>query len=167
MKINAKRILGVLIIVALNIGLDQISKAIARAELMGRPPRSFLGDLFRLGYVENRGAFLSIGAGLSDQLRYWALTVVPVFILSGLLLYTLFSRQLTRWQTLAFSFILGGGISNVYDRLLFGQVVDFMNLGIGSLRTGIFNFADVSIMVGLFMMLPFLFTNKKPEASGT
>ncbi len=51
----------------------------------------------------------------------------------------------------------------MYDRLLYGQVVDFMNMGFPGLRTGIFNFADVSIMVGLAIMLPMMFKEKKEE----
>jgi len=78
--------------------------------------------------------------------------------------YTFFSKELNKYQILALSFILGGGISNIYDRLLYGEVVDFMNMGIGDLRTGIFNFADVSIMVGIgiFIASNFIGNKKKP-----
>ena len=60
------------------------------------------------------------------------------------------------------SFIIGGGISNVYDRIVYEAVTDFMNMGLFGVRTGIFNFADVSIMVGLGIMLPFAF-QKEPN----
>lgn len=43
---------------------------------------------------------------------------------------------------------LGGGVSNLLDRLIHGTVIDFMNVGIGPLRTGIFNVADMAIMLG-------------------
>ncbi len=160
MKTGWKRTTLVLGIVAANIAFDQISKQIALVELRGRPVQSFLNDTFRLLFVENDGAFLSLGSGLSDELRYWILTMLPIVILAFLLFYTIRSTALDTWQVVAYSFILGGGISNIYDRLLYGKVIDFMNMGIGSLRTGIFNFADVSIMIGLFMLLPYLF--KKP-----
>ncbi|MEL7221969.1 MAG: signal peptidase II, partial [Bacteroidota bacterium] len=63
-----------------------------------------------------------------------------------------------KWQIVGMSFIIGGGISNVYDRIQYAAVTDFMNMGIpDGIRTGIFNFADVSIMVGLGIMLPFAF----------
>jgi signal peptidase II len=60
-------------------------------------------------------------------------------------------------QQIAFGLIIGGGLSNIYDRIVAGKVVDFMNIGIGGLRTGIFNVADNAIMIGLFLMLPALF----------
>lgn len=125
---------------------------------------SCLGGFFRLSYVENKGAFLSLGAGLSEQLRYWALLILPLALLAGLLIYTLFSKNVNRWQAIAFGFIIGGGASNVWDRILYGQVADFMNMGIGSLRTGIFNFADVSIMVGLGIMLPMIFKKQEKDS---
>ena len=163
MKINGRRMALVVAIVLINVGCDQVSKQLAREQLLSAGQISYLGDFFRLSYVENKGAFLSLGAGLSDQLRYWALLILPLGLLLGLLLYTLFSKSVNRWQAIAFSFIIGGGISNVYDRILYGQVVDFMNMGVGSLRTGIFNFADVSIMVGLGIMLPMIFKKEKEK----
>ncbi len=156
----------VVVIVLINVGCDQVTKQLAREELMSVGQISYLGDFFRLSYVENKGAFLSLGAGLSDQLRYWALLILPAALLVGLLFYTLFSQNINRWQAIAFGFIIGGGISNVYDRILYGQVVDFMNMGLGSLRTGIFNFADVSIMAGLAIMLPMIFKKEKEEEEG-
>lgn len=160
MKIGWKRTGIVFGTIAANIAFDQVTKQIALAQLRGVPPQRFLGDTFRLLFVENDGAFLSLGSNLPEGLRYALLTLLPIAILALLLFYTLRSRELDTWQIVAYSFILGGGISNIYDRLLYGKVVDFMNMGIGTLRTGIFNFADVSIMIGLFMLLPYLF--KKP-----
>ena len=66
---------------------------------------------------------------------------------------TLFSKQISLGQILALSCIIGGGMRNIYDRITYGIVVDFMNIGISSLRTAMFNFADVSIMLGLFLLL--------------
>lgn len=152
----------ILLIVLINIGCDQQTKQMAKRHLDPSEEVSYLNNIFKLTYVENTGAFLSIGAGFSNKMRYWVLKIFPVILLSGLLVYTLFSGSLNTWSIVAFSFILGGGISNIYDRLLYNGVIDFMNLGIGNLRTGIFNFADVSIMIGLFMMLPTLF--RKPAA---
>lgn len=152
----------ILLIVLLNIGCDQQTKQIAKRHLEPNEEVSYLNNILKLTYVENTGAFLSLGSGFSTKVRYWLLKIFPVILLGGLLVYTLFSANLNTWSIIAFSFILGGGISNIYDRLLYNGVIDFMNLGIGSLRTGIFNFADVSIMIGLFMMLPTLF--KKAQA---
>ncbi len=153
MKLNTNRILIAVVIIVLNIALDQYTKVLAFDHLKGIAKESYLGDLFYLHYVENTGAFLSLGSDLNPTLQLILLKVLPVVMLVTLLWYTLFSGTFTRLQSLAMSFILGGGISNIYDRINFGKVIDFMNMGIGDLRTGIFNFADVSIMVGIGLFL--------------
>jgi lipoprotein signal peptidase len=48
---------------------------------------------------------------------------------------------------------LAGGLSNLADRLAIGSVIDFLNVGIGQVRTGIFNVADVAIMTGAALVL--------------
>jgi signal peptidase II len=48
---------------------------------------------------------------------------------------------------------LAGGISNLVDRIALGRVIDFLNVGIGPFRTGIFNVADVAIMAGIAVLL--------------
>ena len=164
MKVKlVSRILIILGIAVTSISCDQLTKNWATEHLKGQPSKSYLNNTFRLTFVKNEGAFLSLGSKLSKNFQYWALKIFPTVLLTGLLLHIIFSQSLTLWQIIAFSFILGGGISNVYDRMIYGSVVDFMNMGINTLRTGIFNFADVSIMTGLFMMIPTMFTSKKEE----
>lgn len=124
--------------------------------------KSYLNDIFRLVYAENTGAFLSLGSGMNDNLRYWVLAVVPVLVLLYIFFHVLTAKNLHIVQQAAFGFILGGGLSNIYDRIMEGRVVDFMNMGFGTLRTGIFNVADMSIMLGLFLMVPFLFQKQTP-----
>lgn len=162
------RFLIIALIAGGNVAFDQLTKVWATNTLKPKPSQSYLGDFFRLTYVMNDGAFLGLGSDRADAskafdiFRFVALKVFPIILLFALFLHMLLSKTMSNWQLVAFSFILGGGISNIYDRLLYGEVVDFMNLGIPNLiRTGIFNFADVSIMVGLFMMLPTLFTKER------
>lgn len=150
------RILFVLTILFSCIVLDQFTKKIAVENLKSSPPISYLGDFFRLQYAENTGAMLGFGSGLPPLLRFWLLTVLVGALLIALLGFLLFSQKLTHAQTLALSLICGGGVSNFIDRMLYdGRVVDFMNMGIGWLRTGIFNVADVLIMAGLGLILLF------------
>ncbi|MEN0004266.1 MAG: signal peptidase II [Bacteroidota bacterium] len=161
-----KRFLIIMAIIGVSVGVDQYSKQWAVAQLKGEPRTSYLGDTFRLQFAENTGAFLSMGANQSETIRYWVLKVFPIIMLTGLFFYLLFSKSLDWWQIAAFSFILGGGLSNIYDRLQYGKVVDFMNIGIGNLRSGIFNVADMSIMLGLFILIPIAFRKEskpKPE----
>jgi signal peptidase II len=164
MKNKWTRIVLVLVIIVANIGLDQWTKVWARTTLQFQPMKSYWNDFFRLLYVENKGAFLSLGSDLPDFWREIALHVFPAVLLVAITLYAMFSKSLNKWQVIGMSFIIGGGISNVYDRIQYAAVTDFMNMGIPEgIRTGIFNFADVSIMVGLAIMLPFAFQKEPLE----
>lgn len=165
MKPITKRILVVLGIVLLSVILDQWTKELARQFLQGEADQRYLGDFFRLTFVENKGAFLSLGAELGEGLRYLLLNIFPSVLLVALLFYTIRGKDMNWWQIVALSFIIGGGLSNIYDRLLYGKVVDFMHMKAFGLQTGIFNIADVSIMIGMFMMLPLMFTRPEKEAA--
>jgi len=132
------------------IGCDQATKDLARRELMGEGVTSYLGGLFRLLYIENPGAFLGMGGTLGEELRFWVFTVgVSIGLTVGTL--WLLSRPSLSWpMVLTGSLILAGGAGNLIDRVLQqGRVVDFMQIGIGPVRTGIFNVADVQIMAGI------------------
>lgn len=75
-------------------------------------------------------------------------------MLAGLLAFLLLKRRLPRSEFLGLSLILGGGLGNLIDRLLRdGHVTDFLNVGFGSLRTGIFNVADAAITTGALLVL--------------
>ena len=54
---------------------------------------------------------------------------------------------------MATGFIIGGGIGNIYDRFVYGSVTDFFHIDFVIFQTGIFNMADVSVMVGMFILL--------------
>ena len=144
----------IVIILGASLGCDQATKKIAADALQSSPGISYFGDTFRLQYAENRGAFLSLGANLPDPFRFWLLTVSVGLLLTGILVYAVMDRQLSAMQIAGFAVIAGGGLSNWLDRAMRdGVVVDFMNMGIGPLRTGVFNVADVAILVGIGMLL--------------
>jgi signal peptidase II len=132
---------------------DQATKFIAKEYLKPRAPISFAGDLFRLQYAENTGAFLSLGSTLPEHLRQWIFTVLVGVFLFGLLLFLLFSRELSSSHVTYLALVCGGGLSNLIDRVVYdGRVVDFLNVGIGPLRTGIFNVADMAITAGALLL---------------
>lgn len=136
------------------VGCDQISKAAARAYLPGTGTHSYLGDTFRLQYAENPGAFLSFGAGLSANARYAIFTLGLGALTAALVGWAACARQLEWPQRLCLAVIGASGAANIIDRIRYGgAVTDFLNLGIGSLRTGIFNLADVTLIFGVLGLL--------------
>jgi signal peptidase II len=80
------------------------------------------------------------------------MSVVVGLVLAALLAYLFISKPENPVVAIAVALIVGGGVSNLMDRLRYGgYVVDFLNVGVGPLRTGIFNVADMAIMVGVFL----------------
>jgi signal peptidase II len=145
------------------VGCDQVSKAAARTFLVSGTLHSYLADSFRLQLVENPGSFLSLGAALPQPIRFWLFTAVVGLLLLGLLGAAIFAKRLDRPRAVALALIAGGGVSNLIDRLLNdGRVTDFLNVGVGAARTGIFNVADMLILGGA---LALVFANRFwPEA---
>jgi signal peptidase II len=137
------------------IGGDQISKQLAKQHLKDRPVQSFLHDSFRLDYVENTGAFLSLGADWSPGTSFWVLNMLPLLFLVILLVYALRkTATLSFIQLFPYLLIASGGLGNIIDRILYNRhVTDFMNIGIGNFRTGIFNVADLYVTSGVIMLL--------------
>jgi signal peptidase II len=142
------------------VGCDQVTKLVAASQLKDAGVLSFGGDVFRLAYAENRGAFLGFGSAWPEPWRWLAFTLVATLVVIASLAW-LVSRMLEHRSGRRFSLaewsmalIAAGGLGNLVDRVLRdGHVIDFMNLGVGSLRTGIFNVADVQIMVGLGLLM--------------
>lgn len=142
-----------LVVMATCMGCDQATKRLAEFALKDVKPVTFLNNMFRLEYAENPGAFLGMGANLPDWQRWVLLTVVSSLILVALTVFVCLKKDLRLGDIAGYALILAGGMSNMVDRVLAGVVIDFMNMGIGSLRTGIFNVADVAIMAGLGLII--------------
>jgi signal peptidase II len=164
----SKRLILISSVLIFCVGCDQATKSIAVSHLPAMKTFSYLGDTLRLQLSYNRGAFLSMGHSLPDFLRHSIFTVGTCFILLGGLIFALSSKSSTFYMILAISLFIAGGVGNLIDRILRdGTVVDFLNVGIGPLRTGIFNIADVAIMGGaallFFTTLRKQKENRKPK----
>ncbi len=136
-------------ILVLGVGLDQATKWWAETTLDRTRTISMAADTFRIQYAENPGAFLGLGGNLSPESRFWLLTAVNAMFLA-----VICGILLARWhmhspQFVALGLLLTGGVGNLVDRITQnGLVTDFLNVGLGPVRTGIFNVADMAIMAG-------------------
>ncbi len=150
-----RRLVLLCLIAVLCLALDQATKAIARDQLAFRAPISLLGDLVRLKYVENTGAFLGMGAELPPWMRTLVFGVFVTLLLIGILVTLLTTEKLMPPGIVAGALIIAGGLGNLIDRIRQqGAVTDFLNIGIGPfVRTGIFNVADLAIVIGVGLFL--------------
>ena len=137
-----------LVIATSCVGCDQVSKVYFKERCQRLGPRSYLFDTIRLEYAENTGAFLSLGANL----QAWVFVAIGVVLVVGMLIYLFRLSKRELISTAIVALLVGGAIGNLIDRSLFGFVRDFANLGIGPVRTGIFNVADVAITSGVVVL---------------
>ncbi len=148
-----KRLVLIGAVLTLCVGCDQTTKYMAESYLSTHNVLTFWGDTFRLQLAHNSGAFLGLGSTLPLSIREGFFTLGVGSGLLFLLGYAIFSRSASPKAILACALFFAGGVSNLLDRLRDdGAVIDFMNIGIGSLRTGIFNVADINIMVGALIL---------------
>ncbi|MCB0607557.1 MAG: signal peptidase II [Lewinellaceae bacterium] len=162
MKSNAVRILAILVIIAANISCDQVSKNIVRDRIGYNETIPVIARRFTLTKVENTGAFLSLGDSLPAPVKTILLFVVPMLALVYGLFYLFTAKNLSPVMLTAICFLIGGGLGNIFDRALYGSVTDFLHIDFGLFQTGIFNMADVSVMVGVFTILLYSYFFKKP-----
>jgi len=157
----------ILVIVIANIGCDQVSKKIARENIVQGDRIEVLSDKLILMNVENDGAFLSTGSDLPPLAKKILLLGLPIVMLVGAFIYLLITTNLPKLGLIGWSFVIGGGIGNMYDRIKFGSVTDFLFIDLGGIfRTGVFNMADVSIMVGMgFLILYYIQDSRKAAAN--
>lgn len=142
-----------LLMLTLNFGCDQISKKIVRTEISDYEHISIIKDRFTLLKVENTGAFLSLGDQMPYIFRLIILTGLPLLFLCYGLYYLFVKKNLPVMMQVALCFLIGGGIGNLYDRIIYGSVTDFMHMDFYIIQTGVFNFADISIMIGIGILL--------------
>ena len=103
--------------------------------------------------MENSGAAYSFGSNWSPLLKGIILKIIPAIVLVILLVMTLVKKDYPKIVMIGFSFVIGGGIGNVFDRIVYGSVTDFLYVDLGFFATEIFNMADVSIVLGAIVIL--------------
>jgi signal peptidase II len=136
-------------------GFDQATKFWAMTHLMGQNAVLYFNGMFQFVYAENPGAFLGLGGAWSREMRFVIFALIVFFGLGGMLWYLLKKEKL-KLNLFAYTFILAGGFGNLWDRVFHddGHVIDFMLIELGGpFRTGVFNVADVFIVIGVLMAL--------------
>jgi signal peptidase II len=166
---NVKRIhrLGLIVLILISCtGCDQMTKNIAKESLASSSPISLLNDSIRVEYTENPGAILGLGANLPSEARFLFLVVFASLVLAITLVFAVNTHSFSLMQLVGLSLVTAGGIGNLLDRLFNnGAAIDFIRLGIGPLQTGIFNMADVAIVIGVVTFLLFSAKGKKAIAA--
>jgi signal peptidase II len=126
--------------------LDLVTKLIAEATLLRTPGIPVFGDWFQLRLVYNQGAAFGLHVGPYSRWIFFAVALIAVFVLTRM---SRTSPVGDRFRQLALGLVAGGAIGNLIDRVRSPRgVVDFLDVGIGSLRWPTFNVADIAVSCG-------------------
>ena len=158
---NGKRlvifiILPVILFILL-VGVDQITKYLAERDKVQIP---VIENFFYLSYSTNTGAGFSFLADKEwGQLLFKIIT--PFALVAFIVFYCFAIKRDYKWLTYSIVLIIAGTVGNFIDRLLNGQVVDFLSFHFGNYVFPTFNVADICLTVGVIMVIVhFLFLDK-------
>lgn len=152
-KMTIHRLGLILTLVFSTIGCDQATKVVARDTLSVSGPLHYLSGRVRLEHAQNPGVFLSLGANLPPEYKFWLFNVAVGISLIAMAYLLITKKQTSPFTTLGLSLIVGGGVGNLIDRILYGSVTDFLILSVGPFNTGIVNIADMVIVLGVALVL--------------
>jgi signal peptidase II len=153
----------ILLLTALTILVaDQLTKALVVANLAIGEKARVLGDLVQVWHAQNRGAAFSLFQG--GTVFFLIVSVLSI----GMVAY--FHRSLrdrTPWLHVVLGIVLGGTLGNFIDRLRQGYVTDWLSIGIGDTRWPTFNVADSSVVIGIGILVVYLFLTSPDRREAT
>ena len=129
---------------------DQVTKALISSSMYLHESIRLAGDFLRLTYARNSGIAFGLSPHFLNGSLLLAITVVGSVLILGFLLT---QRRLGVVKSTMVGLILGGAIGNLIDRITMGEVVDFLDVGIGSTRWPVFNVADSAVVVGVVLYI--------------
>jgi len=137
-------------IAVLVFAFDQVTKSIILSTIGSTGPRSVevLGDYVRLSFVTNTGSAFGLFQNSSGVIAIVSLVIVPALFFSRA-----FLSEPSLLVRICLGMLAGGALGNLVDRLRLGYVVDFVDVGVGSLRWPSFNVADSAFVVGVITII--------------
>jgi len=141
--------------------LDQFSKQLAVSELMLHEAVPLLPSL-NLMLAYNSGAAFSFLSSASGWQR-WFFVILALAASLALMVWLRRLNKGQRLQACGLALILGGALGNVWDRLLYGYVIDFIDVYYGAWHFPVFNIADSAITVGAVLLIIDTFMRAGPE----
>jgi len=147
---KSKLVLTLLLVIII---LDQGSKLIVDQTMPLNYSIPVIENLFNLTYIRNTGAAFGIFAGSSAVLRQPFLILFSLLAIGFILMMLRRLPEAEKGLMVALSFVLGGAVGNLIDRLLYGEVIDFLDFYWSRFHWPAFNFADSFITVGVILTL--------------
>lgn len=138
----------IMIVVIISLLLDIGSKFLVSRIFILNESKTIIDNFLNITYVRNTGAAWSI---LDNNT--WIVTVISLLIIIGIIYYVYRNRVSKKILKIGYGLILGGAIGNFIDRIVYGYVIDFIDIDIFGWNYPIFNLADMFIVVGVILVM--------------
>jgi signal peptidase II len=151
-----------LILVAAVVIFDRWTKALIQNRFDLNESASVIDGFFNITYVRNTGVAFGIFSSISAPAKSLLLSIFTALAAIVVVTYSVRSPAGNRLLQIALSLILGGALGNLYDRIAFGYVVDFLEFYVGAYHWPSFNIADSAITVGVVLLAFEIIRNETP-----
>lgn len=151
-----------LLLVAGTLVLDRWTKLLIQSRFNLNESVTVIDGFFNITYVRNTGVAFGIFSSISSPAKSILLSIFTAIAAVVVIVYSLRSPVRNRLLQVALGFILGGALGNLYDRLAYGYVVDFLEFYAGSYHWPSFNVADSAISTGVVLLAIEIIRNETP-----
>ena len=151
------------LLVAATLVLDRWTKALIQNRFDLNDSVPVIDGLFNITYVRNTGVAFGIFSSISSPAKSVMLSIFTAFAAIVVVTYSVRSPARNRLLQTALALILGGALGNLYDRLAYGYVVDFLEFYVRAYHWPSFNVADTAISVGVLLLAIEIIRNETPS----
>jgi signal peptidase II len=152
-----------LLLVVATLILDRWTKAWIQTQFDLNESVSVIDGFFNITYVRNTGVAFGIFSSITSPVKSLLLSVFTAFAAIVVVTYSVRNSPRNRLLQVALALILGGALGNLYDRLAYGYVVDFLEFYAGTYHWPSFNVADSAISVGVALLALEIVRNETPR----
>lgn len=146
-----------IIIIILGFILDRITKYCSLSYLKEKDSIIIIKNYFDFQYLENRGAAWGI-----FQNKLLLLSVITILVLTAMILYIIFKKPKSKLLRISLSLIISGALGNLYDRIYYKKVVDFIHVHYNNVYDfPTFNVADILVVIGTFLLALYIIRDEK------
>jgi len=164
MSFNLQGRLPYVLIVAATLVLDRWTKALILNRFGLNESISVIDGLFNITYVQNTGVAFGIFSSIASPVKTLLLSAFTIFAAAVVVTFSVRSSVRNRLLQIALALILGGALGNLYDRIAYGYVVDFLEFYFRTYHWPSFNVADSAISVGVVLLAIEIFRDNETPA---
>jgi len=162
MQSNLKSRFSYIILVVLILLADRVSKSAIASRFDLGQPAPVVDGIFNITYVQNTGVAFGILSAFSSPVKVLFLCLVAAIAAIAVIIYSLRNDARNRLLQGALALVLAGALGNLYDRMRYGYVIDFLEFHARGYYWPSFNVADTSISIGVILLAWEMFRNEAP-----